>query len=248
MKYKKKILISGIFILICAIVGISKIGKSEAASVKDNLNDELISYIDSSYKEEEFMSSNPYEYIKSNEYENIVKQGKESLPQLKKILEKQDSGLNSYIIALAMEEIAGVNIREETNIDWATSKEFLKAWNIYEENNDILEKNNGIKRSGPKRSNPRSNEELNMLYRFSNFYKRIICRDCEKARFDENFKDSFGNKRQFGIKFCNYHINNTAPEAEFVDYGYTDYNCLAYALGETGPCMWMWPSSWVLTL
>jgi len=245
MKFNKKMIIGCVVTAVCVSVGVSSITRIKAATTEKTLFDGISTNMDYSQENADVMSSNPYDYIKySEEYKNLITLGKEALPQLKNILETQDGDLNSYMIALAMEEIAGVNIYEETNVDWSTSKEFLNAWNVYEKKITVNQDDTRIKKSAPTKNNTVNEDIVVLPYRFSNFYKRIICRDCEKARFDENFKDSFGNKRQYGIKFCNYHINNTALEAEFVDYGYTDYNCLAYALGETGPCNWMWPSSW----
>lgn len=78
---------------------------------------------------------------------------------------------------------------------------------------------------------------------FKKFYKYVECKQCE-TKYDENYKDSYGNPRQFGVKMCEEHQNNMSTEASFYDYGYTDFNCLAYALGEDKECNWKWPASW----
>ena len=78
---------------------------------------------------------------------------------------------------------------------------------------------------------------------FKNYYKYVECKKCE-TKYDENYKDSYGNPRQYGVKMSQEHQNKMSEEAYFYDYGYTDYNCLAYALGEQKECNWKWPNSW----
>jgi hypothetical protein len=173
-----------------------------------------------------------------------------------------NSGLDSYIVALAMEDIEDINIYEETKINWTNGQEFLRAWRIYKskdnyafnftKNDSMFNKTKGNKNkvtnNGKENKDEKVQEDNNsqeeIKYDYSRFYKKIICRDCEKAKYDADQLDSFKHKRMYGIRFCKYHQNKTSEEAEFVDYGYTDYNCLAYATGEIKPCNWMWPASW----
>lgn len=81
-------------------------------------------------------------------------------------------------------------------------------------------------------------------YNFRNYYRSTNCAECNWKLFDDSQKDSEGNSRQYGIKLCEKHKKEMAEESEFIEHGFTDYNCMAYAVGETGPCSWMWPASW----
>lgn len=78
---------------------------------------------------------------------------------------------------------------------------------------------------------------------YKKYYKYVECNDCESG-YDTNYTDDYGNARQYGVKMCEKHQNKISEEADFYDYGYTDYNCLAYSLGETDSCNWKWPISW----
>lgn len=78
---------------------------------------------------------------------------------------------------------------------------------------------------------------------YKNYYKFVECKECESG-YDSNYIDDYGNPRQYGVKMCEKHEKKISEEAKFYDYGYTDYNCLAYSLGETEPCNWKWPISW----
>lgn len=206
----------------------------DIASICDEISEEV----------EENMSSNPYDYIRvSCKYRKLLSLGKDALPKMEQYIE-DNGGLEGYIVALAMEDIENCTMYEETNIDWANSQEFLRAWRVYKRKNNY---NFNITRSNPfdtKNIENDKKQEKEIKYDYSRFYKKIICRDCEKAKYDPNQLDSFKHKRMYGIKFCQYHQKNTSEEAEFVEQGYTDYNCLAYALGDIQPCNWMWPSSW----
>lgn len=71
----------------------------------------------------------------------------------------------------------------------------------------------------------------------------VICRSCETG-FDNSQKDSYGRSRQYGTKFCKICKNNLSKEAVFYKRGYTDYNCMAYAMGKNSKCSWMWPNEW----
>jgi len=78
-------------------------------------------------------SSNPYDYVSDgkNEYYNkIVALGPEALPSLEKALaESPNNGLNEYIIAIAIEDIAKADVRgiERDPFAWSDAKEFEKS-------------------------------------------------------------------------------------------------------------------------
>jgi hypothetical protein len=94
-----------------------------AKTIEDALNNEsVLSY-----------SSNPYDYVVDNvAYDHIVSLGAETLPWLEKALKSsQRNGLVEYIIAIAIEDIAQTNIREEADVAWENAKEFLDQWDTF---------------------------------------------------------------------------------------------------------------------
>lgn len=90
------------------------------------------------------LSSNPYDYIKGNPYyDGIVAMGITALPGLEYALQQNRyPGLGGYLIAAAIEDIAGCNLKETTvesglleaknhyngTFAWDTSSTFLKSW------------------------------------------------------------------------------------------------------------------------
>jgi len=78
------------------------------------------------------ISSNPYSYIKNNkEYERIVKLGIPALPVIEqRISEGEKYGLDKYILAIAAEEIAKVNLKNG-EYRWSDAEEFIRAWKLH---------------------------------------------------------------------------------------------------------------------
>jgi len=76
------------------------------------------------------MSSNPYTYIEGNaNYRNIVNLGSSALPVLVDMIKNsKENGLREYILAIAVEEIAKVDLKGD-NFGWSNAKEFVRAWN-----------------------------------------------------------------------------------------------------------------------
>lgn len=71
-------------------------------------------------------SSNPYDYVIDNEYyDAIIELGVDALPYLDKILKSAENyGLDEYICAIAIEEIAQINLKERDERPWTTAREF----------------------------------------------------------------------------------------------------------------------------
>ena len=103
--------------------------KSMAANVADicnEINDDINAM--SSISPEIAMSSNPFDYIENSDgYDKLVNLGVEAIPTLEECIRDGDGGLISYMLAVAMEEIAKCSVYEVTGIDWSTSKEFESA-------------------------------------------------------------------------------------------------------------------------
>ncbi len=78
---------------------------------------------------EQALSSNPYDYINNDYYENIVALGVPAVTVLEENYHNGTySGLDSYIAALAIQDITGLNLYECTGSDWSTAEEFFEQW------------------------------------------------------------------------------------------------------------------------
>lgn len=80
--------------------------------------------------ENDALSSNPYDYIKDNDnYKKIVALGPDALTVIKeKINNSNTNGLSEYILAIAAEEIANVDLKG-TGYHWSNGKEWMTEWN-----------------------------------------------------------------------------------------------------------------------
>lgn len=81
---------------------------------------------------------------------------------------------------------------------------------------------------------------------YRNWYRYSICSSCDDNDYNSSQTDSCLGKhpRQNGIKLCNNCLSNMSPVANYYKRGFSDYNCLAYALGKNGVQTWTWPTSW----
>ncbi|MEE0884885.1 MAG: hypothetical protein U0L59_06620 [Faecalimonas sp.] len=84
---------------------------------------------------------------------------------------------------------------------------------------------------------------------YTAWYGTLYCSSCDDSKYDTTQTDSCAGKhpRQYGLKLCSTHINSISTQASYYKRGYSDYNCLAYALGENGVQSWTWPSNWGTT-
>jgi hypothetical protein len=80
-------------------------------------------------------SSNPYNYIiNSNEFNNLVEIGPDALKIIKqRVDESSENGLKEYILAIAAERIAKVDLKGD-NFGWSTAKEWSDKWNNHLKN------------------------------------------------------------------------------------------------------------------
>lgn len=78
------------------------------------------------------------------------------------------------------------------------------------------------------------------------WYKPSDCSSCDDSAYNNSQTDSCSAKhpRQNGIKLCSTHLSNMSSSASYYKRGFSDYNCLAYALGKNEVQSWTWPSSW----
>lgn len=83
-----------------------------------------------SYDTNTLISSNPYDYTDNEYYRNIVSLGFEAVPILMdKSEKKQITGVDSYVAAIAVQEITNCDLYEITGVDWETAEQFLELWN-----------------------------------------------------------------------------------------------------------------------
>lgn len=150
---KKLTIVTACILIVCfSIIGIG-ITKSTTYAMKTNMKamleeiDEIIAdKTDLSY------SSNPYDYIKNNKYyNNILNLGIDALPiVVDELKESDESGLKEFILALAIEDISGIQI-STTEGEWKDSDEFLDKYEIFmrnvEDNVNIIITSKGASKS-----------------------------------------------------------------------------------------------------
>lgn len=102
----------------------------EAASPVPRGVDEAIRDIEKSIDPARMTSSNPYEYTLGNAaYDELVAAGTPALPRIVSALDGSSaSGLREYLLAIAGERIAWVDLKRDPETRWATGKEWPAAW------------------------------------------------------------------------------------------------------------------------
>ena len=78
------------------------------------------------------------------------------------------------------------------------------------------------------------------------WYRYTSCSSCDDSLYNTSQTDACSGKhpRQNGIKLCSTHLSAVSTKASYYKRGFSDYNCLAYALGKNNVQSWTWPSSW----
>lgn len=81
---------------------------------------------------------------------------------------------------------------------------------------------------------------------YTDWYVSSDCWFCDDSTYNTTQVDSCtsAHPRQNGIKLCWLCKNTISSEATYYKRGFSDYNCLAYALGINSVQSWMWPSDW----
>jgi hypothetical protein len=77
------------------------------------------------------LSSNPYDYVAANsEFNKLVAMGEDAILPIEKALADENaySGLERYILAIALEDIAKVNLKNYATYQWQDSDSFLTSW------------------------------------------------------------------------------------------------------------------------
>lgn len=72
------------------------------------------------------------------------------------------------------------------------------------------------------------------------------CSNCDDSTYSSSQRDNCSgkHKRQNGIKLCSLCLSGMSSCATYYKCGFSDYNCLAYALGKNTVQSWTWPASW----
>lgn len=84
---------------------------------------------------------------------------------------------------------------------------------------------------------------------YATWYSYVPCSSCDDSSYNSTQTDTCTGKhpRQHGIKLCSSCLKRMSTKASYYKRGHSDYNCLAYALGENGVQSWTWPSNWGAT-
>ncbi len=153
MKIPKKISAITLSLLLVGIIATTFILKNSAQADTLNLNintnpalaktlDDNIVKMMSAVNENEIsnpnlkFSSNPYDFTKNNEYfDKIVNMGYAALPLIENYIENSpQSGLAEYLLAIAVEKIAKVDLKNDDSgnkYKWQTAKGFVPEFNKY---------------------------------------------------------------------------------------------------------------------
>lgn len=124
--WKKLIIFSALFV-VCFLVAIFLVNR-DIRAVDQEIDNNLENIVTTLA-----ISSNPYDYIKDNKaFENIVALGNEALPVLHSRLSKSDNyGLETYFLAIAIEKIAGVDLKKNQSTSWDSPQVFIQQWSRY---------------------------------------------------------------------------------------------------------------------
>lgn len=76
-------------------------------------------------------SSNPYDYVKDNsEFEKLVEMGMGAVDAIEDCLADTEKfpGLKGYVLAIALEEIYKVDLKQYKEYMWGDNESFIKSW------------------------------------------------------------------------------------------------------------------------
>lgn len=135
MTKKKKILIA-----VCVILGMGAaitaalVGGYKNNEVKYSFAEEVNKTIDD-FNEEvslegaKMYSSNPYDYKESNYYKQLVGFGMDAVPLMsEKICSGEITGLNQYLVGLAIQDITQTDIAQAVGEGWVSGEQLADVW------------------------------------------------------------------------------------------------------------------------
>lgn len=131
IKIKKAISLFTVLLLMGAMVAINRTPANAISKDIDSYINTIMDDVQNDYDSNPALglSSNPYDYVKNNNsYNQIVKLGVSAIPVLEqKINDSNENGLKEYIMAIAAEQIAKVDLK--TNGEgWSNAKSWSKEW------------------------------------------------------------------------------------------------------------------------
>ncbi len=99
-------------------------------SLAEEVDDVLSSFDEeASLEGAKMYSSNPYDYKESKYYKQLVRLGLDAVPILsEKLCKNEVTGLNQYLVGLAIQDITGTDIAEATGDTWASGEELAVVW------------------------------------------------------------------------------------------------------------------------
>lgn len=123
------VLFAGIGVL--TMLSINSPNVAFAKELNDHIN-EMMSQVDRQSNNNAItqLSSNPYDYARNNTYfDEIVELGYPAVPLLEDyIVKSPENGLREYLLAIAIEKIAKVDLKTDTDRGWYTAKNFVNVW------------------------------------------------------------------------------------------------------------------------
>lgn len=129
----KKVLLFFI-ISVATIIGIVTISNTESeANIEETIQQNIDGFSVYLAGKTPSMSSNPYDYTIANSYyDNIVDLGHSALPTIiQKIESSSNPGLEEYLLAIAVEEITQINLKEREGYLWMSPVDFVDVWKAY---------------------------------------------------------------------------------------------------------------------
>lgn len=135
MTKKKRIIIA-----LCVVV---VIGGAIVAAVRGGYGNNEVKYslaeevddVLSSFDEEaslegaKMYSSNPYDYKESKYYKQLVRLGLDAVPILsEKLCKNEVTGLNQYLVGLAIQDITGTDLAKATGDSWISGEGLAVVW------------------------------------------------------------------------------------------------------------------------
>lgn len=146
-------------LVVSLLIGCVSVFTLKSKSVSAQVNYNIDTYMDELNKSiyddpQKAMSSNPYTYVKNNKYfDAIVDLGPDALPSIEKaISDSPKNGLREYILAIAGERIAKVNLKGDS-VKWDSAKKWVTVWNEH-----LKELSNNVKRIAGSNSTDKTNE------------------------------------------------------------------------------------------
>lgn len=128
------IVVSCVIVAMACVIVAAVWGGYEKNEVKHSLAQEVDDVL-SSFDEKaslagaKMYSSNPYDYKESKYYKQLVRLGLDAVPILsEKLCKNEVTGLNQYLVGLAIQDITETDLAEATGDTWISGEELAVVW------------------------------------------------------------------------------------------------------------------------